>query len=297
VIDFPGVESIPAQFPIEVNSCGVIRIRAGKPRPSISRIVFDLEDRVPLYRIREVEEGLEVSFWFEDFEEPEEKVERVQLPTEIPKKEKEPEKKPEKSEKDIKKEKRATKKEAEQKIDKIPEEKRFSLSVFGGAYFVQDEVFMEAYGKMNVFVGGEYSIIIPSKKETEDFDIGLIFKNFLAKGSTTYLEEELKLRMFHISMTIRYLKHLSDKYTIFIGPGMDYISYKEIYSGDFPAPHSMEGIKLGGHLQAGGYFHISKSLSLRAHFKYNIASEHKGDVKANLGGIEWGFGLSYYFDM
>lgn len=63
VIDFSGIQNIRATRQIDVNDFGVITIRTGMYKSDIARVVFDLEDEFPPYKIERIEGGWRVLFW------------------------------------------------------------------------------------------------------------------------------------------------------------------------------------------------------------------------------------------
>ena len=292
VLDFMNIEKTSLEAEYAVNSFGIAKIRTGKSRPSVCRIVFDIEQEFPQYRIDEVENGLEISFWPEiiDIDKKEPEIKEAE--------EKETRKKPEAE--PIKVEKTPIKKEpiVEQKTERVTkeakEEKKFTIGITSGFYFVQDEDFKEIYGGSSFIFGGEYSFVLPIKSiKSLDFLLG--FNNMQATGKTTFLEEELKLSMKHFSFAIRYIMNLK-RFSPFIGPGIDYITYKETYPEDFPID-SIEGSTLGFHFQVGSYIHITDFLSTKLFFKYNIAKTTRDDIEITLGGYHVGIGLAYRFNL
>lgn len=66
VIDLSPIQSIKALPSINVNACGVVRIRCGQFKPEVARVVFDLAEKVPSHKISRVAEGLQVLFWQEE---------------------------------------------------------------------------------------------------------------------------------------------------------------------------------------------------------------------------------------
>lgn len=62
VIDFFNVENTQARRYIEVDDFGIKAIRSGMFKPSIVRVVFDIEEKIPSYRIEKIQGGLKVSF-------------------------------------------------------------------------------------------------------------------------------------------------------------------------------------------------------------------------------------------
>ena len=114
-------------------------------------------------------------------------------------------------------------------------------------------------------------------------------------GSTTFLEEEVNLRMLHFSLALRYL-HQINRFVPFIGPGIDYINYKESYPEDFPID-SVEGSKLGFHIQAGSYININDFLAARISMKYVFANTTENEAEVSLGGLELGVGFVFRFNL
>lgn len=177
---------------------------------------------------------------------------------------------------------------------KSKQEKNAALGLFSGLYFMQDEVFEEIYGKSSFSMGLEYSFLLPVEA-IKSLDVYFGFRYLSDKGKTSFLEEEVKLRIVFFSLAVRYLADL-DRFHPFIGPGLDYVVYKETYPADFPV-ESSEGSMLGFHIQGGTYIDIFDSLAGKVYFKYNFAKTTKEDVKVNLGGVEWGVGLVFRFDL
>lgn len=296
VIDFPEVMGIAVATPIEINSTGVQTIRSGKPDPSVTRVVFDLDEQAPLFKIEDVEEGIQVIFWQEEITEPPlEKVEKEEPPVEVPAKITEPEKPAPKKKEEVKKEKAEPKAEkpAGPPAETIQPDK-FTIGPFAGFYFMQDEVFTEIYGNASFFFGGQYSLPIPPIQNFRGLNVWLGFAALNDSGKTTFFEEDITLSIMHISLALRYSFNLN-KFSPFIGAGMDYIIYKEEYPEDFPVT-STEGSDTGFHIQGGTLFHITPYLAAKAFFKYNIAETFEEDIRVNLGGIQWGVGVLYRFN-
>ena len=61
VINLNGVEDIAAPRSIEVNQAGLLKIRAGMYLKGIARVVLDLTDEMPFYRIAPIKDGLILS--------------------------------------------------------------------------------------------------------------------------------------------------------------------------------------------------------------------------------------------
>jgi hypothetical protein len=171
-------------------------------------------------------------------------------------------------------------------------EKKWAIGVLSGLYFMQDEVFQESYGKSALFLGAEIPFRLPLKSFKNLVGV-FNFRSMNDKGNTSLTEEEIKLNLIFFSLSLRYVMNFN-KFRPFLGPGIDYILYKEKYPETFPV-ESMNGSTFGFHLQGGSYYHFSSSLSAIIYFKYNMAEALEEEVKVNLGGTEWGVGLVYYF--
>lgn len=75
VIDFHSVSRIEAQPILEVNAMGLLSVRTGQFQPTVGRVVFDLDARVPSHSIATLPDGVKVVFWQEVAPEPEPKPE------------------------------------------------------------------------------------------------------------------------------------------------------------------------------------------------------------------------------
>ncbi len=70
VIDFKQVSLIEAPPIIEINDLGVLNIRTGQFQPTVARVVFDLDSRLPSHSIATLPDGVKVVFWQEVLPEP-----------------------------------------------------------------------------------------------------------------------------------------------------------------------------------------------------------------------------------
>jgi hypothetical protein len=295
VIDFANTERIASPGPFEVSAFGVKTIRTGKPNPYTSRIVFDLEDQIPRYKITDTDSGLRVSFWLEE--------EAAIVPQTKP--EVEPQK-PAVTEKRVE-EKPAVKapapEKAERKVRTAPQALgtyNMGIGAYAGMYFMQDEVFQEAYGKSGLGFGGQYFFQIPLKDQSKvDFWLG--FFTMSKTGAMTFTEDEIKLSLTQTSVAVRY-NYKTNNLTLFIGPGIDYLTYKETLP-EHLKEFSTDGSILGFHAQAGVMMDLLDSLAVHVFAKYNIAKatetiiNTEEEVTVNLGGIQWGLGIIYRFNI
>lgn len=287
VLDFMGIRAVSAMPMIGINEIGIVSIRSALNRPGVARVVFNFTEEAPQYRIEESESGLTITFWKEATvvrqREPEPIVpDPVKPPVE------------EKAKTTPKIKKPAPAETALSRYTKEgPKKKMMTLGFSSGFLTLQDDAFQETYGEGGVFFKGEYSFYLPIKVESFDIWTGVTF--FQKNGETTLTEEELKLRITTFSLALRYLKKLS-LFTPFIGVGIDYLVYKETYPEDFIVP-SVGGSDLGFHVQAGTYIDALPFLSVKVHIKYNLAETTEDLVTVNLGGVEYGIGLMFRFNL
>jgi len=75
VIDCFDTRNIKAPSFLRVNALGVRGIRTGMFKPGTARVVFDMIDQIPPYKIESIENGLRILFWPEEEKVIEEKVE------------------------------------------------------------------------------------------------------------------------------------------------------------------------------------------------------------------------------
>jgi len=74
VLDFFGASSIKAPRFLRVNALGVRGIRTGMFKPGTARVVFDMINGIPPYKIETITNGLRILFWPEEEKVVEEKV-------------------------------------------------------------------------------------------------------------------------------------------------------------------------------------------------------------------------------
>jgi len=136
VFDVSPIDTISAAPQMEINLAGVLRVRTGKFKTRVARLVFDLETAAVNYSIVRTSEGMKVTFWKEGEEAPPpgEKTEtKPEAKAEAP-----PEAKPEEKPEEKPEAKPEEKLEAkpEQKVESVPlpgrDKKRFFVQVGGG---------------------------------------------------------------------------------------------------------------------------------------------------------------------
>ena len=287
VLDFMGIRTVSSMPMIEINQMGIVSIRSALNRPGVARVVFNFTAETPQYRIEETESGLTVTFWEEEEVLEEREPEQIVRETTKPPVEEKAKIKPE------------TKKPARTETSYMPyaeddsTKKKMALGFTAGYLTLQDDAFAEAYGEGGVFFKGEYSFLLPLK--VESFDIWTGFTYFEKAGKTSITQEDLTLKITNLSVALRYLKAFS-KFTPFVGAGIDYIVYKEILPEDYLIG-SVGGSDMGFHLQGGTYFDALPYLSLKIHIKYLWSTADVDGLEVNLGGVEYGAGLIFRFNL
>ncbi len=179
------------------------------------------------------------------------------------------------------------------RIRLLPDEERyFTVGLLGGFCFLQDQVFKELYGKGAPFFGLEMTLRFPIR-EPHGLDIASGTRILSKKGRTSYTEEDLSLRLTDFWLSLRY-SFDTGRFAFFLGPGIEYVLYKETYDPTFPI-ESSNGSQAGMHITGGGYFHLTSGLSVKGYFRYCLVKKDKQEFKVNLGGTELGVGILYRF--
>jgi outer membrane protein W len=285
VLDFMGIRTVSSMPMIEINEMGIVSIRSALNRPGVARVVFNFAEAIPQYRIEETETGLTITFWEEEYTEPEQVVKETAKPPVEKKTKPKPEpKKPAKPE---------TPYTSYADEDAAGAKKNMALGLSAGYLTLQDEAFAESYGEGGFFFKGEYSVFLPVKVDA--FDIWTGFTLFQMSGKTSVTQEDITLKMTNLSVAVRYLRTFS-KFRPFVGAGIDYIVYKEILPEDYVIG-SVGGSDLGFHIQGGTYFDALPNLSLKAHIKYLWSTADVDGLEVNLGGAEFGAGLVFRFNL
>lgn len=283
VIDLFQVKKFSCKSRIEVIDFGIKAIRIGKFQPDVTRVVFDLAESPPSYKIQESSKGLIAVFWFGE-EKKEKALEEIppEVQKEIPKEEKKPEKRPvPKLPREIIEQEEAAEEE---------EKMTFSIGPKGGFYFMHASRFQDVYGKSSFFTGIETVFKFPLRKN-EYIGVSLGFKYISDKGLSSY--EKSKLEITPVSLSALYLR----EYGIFFpyaGFGVDYYNYSENSPETFDEP-LYSGKTWGFNIQAGTYIYLTSSLSLKLFIKYQSAQLEENNRNLNLGGNVYGLALAYHF--
>lgn len=299
VIDFLGINQVDSEPMMEINEMNILSIRSALNRPGVARVVFNFAEKVPLYRIEEKENGLEVLFWEEKTDSNDKEPiggKKTAMDKNTAKAETAAKKEMVSMPDTVKTPKSAVKTSRSGSGAAASEgvrEKKMAIGFSSGYSTLQDEAFKEAYGKGSVFFKGEFSFYFPGN--IQNFDIWTGVTYLQKSGQMTITEEDIKLKMTTFSLAIRYLRNYS-RFTPFVGAGIDYVVYNEILPEEFQI-NSVGGSHMGFHMQGGVYYDLLPTLSLKAHIRYLWSKTTENDIKVNLGGIEYGIGLIFRFDL
>lgn len=118
-------------------------------------------------------------------------------------------------------------------------------------------------------------------------------KHFTKKGHSTVTQEETRLTIVPLSLGLRYLLKLNH-FIPWSEIGLDYYHYKESATIT-----TTVGWALGYHITGGIYFEIPKAsfIKLLIYAKHTKAMAQEENIKVNLGGFEYGLGLSLGFNL
>ena len=161
-----------------------------------------------------------------------------------------------------------------------------------GTYFVSSEVFGQVYGNRISLYGGAISKII-LRQDNHNFLLNFGFSRTSVNGESTVTKEATQFSMSPLSLTIGYLAN--HPYVIpYIGLGGDLISYKE--TSDI---FTTSGSTWGYHLEGGAFFKIPRAefLMLKIYLKLSKAVAQENDIEIDLGGLEFGLGLTFGFNL
>ncbi|MFQ6037005.1 MAG: AMIN domain-containing protein [Candidatus Aminicenantales bacterium] len=297
VLDFFSITQVSTPPLLEVNHLGVVNIRSAPNRPGVARVVFTFTEEAPLFKIEDVESGVLVILWKEPVlkKEPAVRTEPIQPP------ESKKAKTPEKKKPEPKPETAKPPKPQEIRRPVIPpsqgererEMKQVSIGFSSGYLAFQDEVFQTVYGNGGAFFKGEYAFLLPI--DVKNLDVWTCVMYFRKDGKTSYTQEATQLEITTFSLALRYLRKFS-RFEPFVGAGIDYVVYEETLPEGF-TPASIGGSDLGFHAQAGTYIEILPYLAGKLQVKYNWAKTLEDGVEVNLGGIEYGIGLIFRFNL
>lgn len=278
-IDLSPVDKIEADLYSEVNALGVTSLRTGEFAPQIVRIVVDFSGQLLPYEIKKIEGGI-----------------LLRLSTEAP-----PAAKP------VAEARKVAPPAREKRPERVAQEVQkegFYNTMVGlsiASYKIPDKRFEEVYGPdASPIYGLSLSRTLVSLGGFQ-FDLSAEARLYNKTGAATVSQEETKLTMFPvISIAPRLL--FQTKYVMFfVGGGIDFYHYKEkslLLPVDLYPDQSISNSVTGSHFQAGVYIipPTIEFLRIKLYYKFTKVSALENDINVDLGGTEYGVGLSFGFN-
>lgn len=166
------------------------------------------------------------------------------------------------------------------------------MRIYAGFYSIQDDRFKMIYEDKGCIYGfGLSQKIFSSHKHYLSFSLD--FKFFSKKGESTITKEATKLVLKPISMGVVYT-FVTKPVIPCAEVGWDYLPYKEK-----SLVHSTSGSAWGFHLQGGILIPVKvlKFTKVKLYLRYSSAKTEENNLKVNLGGIEYGLGIVYGFNL
>lgn len=161
-----------------------------------------------------------------------------------------------------------------------------------GKYFMGSEVFNQVYGGEVASYGFSISKTV-IKKDNHNFLLGIGFSRIYATGESTVTKDTTKFSMIPISFYTQFMAN--HVYVVpYVGIGADLLQYKE--TSDV---HRTSGSTLGYHLEGGAYIKIPqiKFLMFKLYVKLSKGVTQEENIEIDLGGLEFGLGLSFSFEL
>jgi outer membrane protein W len=160
-----------------------------------------------------------------------------------------------------------------------------------GLRMTSDE-FREVFGKGGAVTGMEASHIFLLNKNNL---LGLSFeiKSFSKTGRSTITSRSSFFSMIPLTLTGKYMINISN-FCPYLGAGADLVFYKENSQIGNAA-----GGKVGFHIESGIYYYpsIFKFIKIKAALRISRIVADENNIKVNLGGVEFGMGILYCFDI
>ena len=161
-----------------------------------------------------------------------------------------------------------------------------------GSYQVSDPRYKEVYDGSGGIATLEVMQVIHAQNP-HHLGLSLGFKYFRTEGKTTITQEKSQLTLVPISLGLRYLIKTKN-FLPWIELGTDYYLYKENAT-----LKTTKGSAFGYHIAGGLYFEIPRMdfIKLQFYAKHTKCIATEDEIKVNLGGLEWGFGLAFGFNL
>lgn len=277
-VDLSPLSKIDAQPLTEVNQAGLTSIRTGQFTPLSARVVIDFSGAMPGYEIARTDTGLVIRFGGEAKaaiaappvrEQPvREQPAQIVKPVETP---------------------------AETEPGKTPEGFMNTMIGFNiGTYQIPSDRFKEIYGAAATPTFGLSlsRTFVQYKDFSLDVEWGIRF--YSKTGAATLSQEPATFKMTPISLAAR-LNYQAKFFQMFVGYGLDWYSYTETST-----IANTTGNANGSHFIAGIYLIppvLDGMIRVKAYYKFTKVTASSNGIDVDLGGNEYGMGLSFGFNI
>lgn len=170
--------------------------------------------------------------------------------------------------------------------------KNTHIEIFVGVYNIQDDRFKKIYEGQGYTYGFGLSRKI-FNLDQHHFFLTLDSRFYSKKGKSTHSDDDTKLILKPVSLGGTYM-FVTKGIIPFAEIGIDNYSYKEE-----SILHSTSGTTWGFHLKGGILIPLKVFIPIKArlYLRYSQAETIEDNIEVNLGGIEYGIGIIYEFDV
>jgi len=183
------------------------------------------------------------------------------------------------------------KEDSSEKID-ITNQKNSMVGLTAGSLSIASQRFKDFFKKAGIVPGMEASHIFSSHNHTF-LGFSLEIKRISRTGKSTITSRNTFFSLIPISLTGKFLMG-NNEISPYLGAGIDLYLYKE-KSG----MGNTSGATTGFHIEGGVYYHspLFEFIKIKAALRFSRAVANENNIKVNLGGLEFGVGILYCFDI
>lgn len=276
-VDLSSLSKIDAQPLTEVNQAGLSSIRTGQFTPLIARVVIDFSGAMPGYEIARTDTGLVIRFGGDA--KPAEKPVVIAPP--------------------VREQPVQIVKPIETPAEAAPGETRqgFMNTMIGfniGTYQIPSDRFKEVYGADATPTFGLSLSRTFAQFGYYSLDVEWGIRFYSKTGAATLSQEPATFKMTPISLAAR-LNYQAKFFQMFVGYGLDWYSYSETST-----IANTTGNANGSHFIAGIYLIppvLDGMIRVKAYYKFTRVTASSNGIDVDLGGNEYGVGLSFGFNV
>jgi len=286
VIDIAPAQRVEARPAYEVNASGVTTIRTGQYEPQISRVILDFSGPIPDYDIQKTASGLLIKIGIAA-----KATEKIAAPAVSLKPGRE--NRPAEEVKPARKEEAGAAEGEAEGPTIAPGFYNTTAGIMIGTYKNDSGRFDEVYGSgTSIQYGINLSRTLLYFRGFQ-LDVSGEARTISKTGQSTLSGDEAKFSMIPLSLAGRLL--FQTKYVIpFIGVGADWFNYSEK-----SVLADSSGSASGYHFQAGVFIVIPGRdyLRVKLYYKFTRVTATENEIEVQLGGPEYGIGVSYGFNI